>query len=141
MKLKKAVSRNAKMWVYPGQIRLCDFLRKSQSSRELHRRCKGCNPNHLGGLLRHPPKWALGIGQNSVFLSQNYLTFNYKTNSILSMEKNTTENKDKILQVKMDSETIEKAKDKAKKQGLNLSLVVRKLLEDFVNDPQPKLIF
>lgn len=57
------------------------------------------------------------------------------------MKKNTTENKDKILQVKMDSETIEKAKDKAKKQGLTLSLVVRKLLEDFVNDPQPKLIF
>lgn len=57
------------------------------------------------------------------------------------MKKNSIESKDKILQVKMDSEMIEKAKTKAKDQGLNLSLVVRKLLEDFVNDPQPKLIF
>lgn len=57
------------------------------------------------------------------------------------MKENTTESKDKILQVKMDSDTIEKAKKKAKNQGLNLSLVVRKLLEDFVNDPQQRLIF
>lgn len=46
-----------------------------------------------------------------------------------------------FLQVRMEKETVEKAKEQAKKSGLNLSLVVRKLLEDYVNDPQPKLIF
>lgn len=46
-----------------------------------------------------------------------------------------------FLQVRMEKETVEKAKEQAKKSGLNLSLVVRKLLEDYINDPQPKLIF
>ena len=41
----------------------------------------------------------------------------------------------------MEKSTVEKAKEQAKKAGLSLSLVVRKLLEDYVNDPQPKLIF
>lgn len=46
-----------------------------------------------------------------------------------------------FLQVRMEKSTVEKAKEQAKKSGLSLSLVVRKLLEDYVNDPQPKLIF
>lgn len=46
-----------------------------------------------------------------------------------------------FLQVRMEKSTVEKAKEQAKKSGLNLSLVVRKLLEDYINDPQPKLIF
>ncbi len=46
-----------------------------------------------------------------------------------------------FLQVRMEKQTVEKAKEQAKKSGLSLSLVVRKLLEDYVNDPQPKLIF
>lgn len=50
-------------------------------------------------------------------------------------------NKEKLLQVRIESETVDKAKIKAKNAGLSLSLVVRKLLEDYVNDPQPKLIF
>ena len=50
-------------------------------------------------------------------------------------------NKEKMLQVRIESETVDKAKIKAKNEGLSLSLVVRKLVEDYVNDPQPKLIF
>ena len=46
-----------------------------------------------------------------------------------------------FLQVRMEKSTVDKAKEQAKKSGLSLSLVVRKLLEDYVNDPQPKLIF
>lgn len=47
----------------------------------------------------------------------------------------------KILQVRSTVGEIEAAKNKAEKSGLTLSQVVRKLLEDYVNDPQPKLIF
>lgn len=58
------------------------------------------------------------------------------------MKQNEKENSDvTFLQVRMEKSIIEKAKVQAKKSGLNLSLVVRKLLEDYVNDPQPKLIF
>lgn len=49
--------------------------------------------------------------------------------------------KEKVLQVRMSEEVIEKAKKRAKSSGLNLSLVVRKLLEDYINNPQPNLIF
>ena len=57
--------------------------------------------------------------------------------------KQSAENKSELtfLQVRMEKATVEKAKEQAKKSGLSLSLVVRKLLEDYVNDPQPKLIF
>ncbi len=47
----------------------------------------------------------------------------------------------KFLQVRMNSELVDKAKERAQKSGLSLSLVVRRLIEDYVNDPQPKLIF
>jgi len=47
----------------------------------------------------------------------------------------------KFLQVRMNSDLVDKAKERAKKSGLTLSLVVRRLLEDYVTDPQPKLIF
>lgn len=57
--------------------------------------------------------------------------------------KQSAENKPELifLQVRMEKQIVEKAKEQAKKSGLSLSLVVRKLLEDYVNDPQPKLIF
>ena len=67
-----------------------------------------------------------------------YLTCQYKNNTMGIMKE---KNKEKMLQVRVESETVDKAKVKAKNAGLSLSLVVRKLLEDYVNDPQPKLIF
>lgn len=58
------------------------------------------------------------------------------------MKRETNKNPElTFLQVRMEKSTVEKAKEQAKKSGLSLSLVVRKLLEDYVNDPQPKLIF
>lgn len=47
----------------------------------------------------------------------------------------------KVLQVRMNPDLVNKAKEKAQKSGLSLSLVVRRLIEDYVTDPQPKLIF
>lgn len=47
----------------------------------------------------------------------------------------------KVLQVRMKPDLVNKAKEKAQKSGLSLSLVVRRLIEDYVTDPQPKLIF
>ena len=47
----------------------------------------------------------------------------------------------KVLQVRMNPALVDKAKERAQKSGLSLSLVVRRLIEDYVNDPQPKLIF
>jgi antitoxin component of RelBE/YafQ-DinJ toxin-antitoxin module len=47
----------------------------------------------------------------------------------------------KTLQVRMTVGEIEKAKERAEKTGLSLSQVVRKLLNDFASDPQPRLIF
>ena len=67
-----------------------------------------------------------------------YLTCQYKNNTMGIMKE---KNKEKMLQVRVESETVDKAKIKDKNAGLSLSLVVRKLLEDYVNDPQPKLIF
>lgn len=47
----------------------------------------------------------------------------------------------KTLQVRMTVGEIDKARERAEKSGLSLSQVVRKLLNDFANDPQPRLIF
>lgn len=69
------------------------------------------------------------------------MTANYKSTTIQSMKEIQTEHKEKFLQVRMDSVIMDKAKVKAKQSGLTLSQVVRKLLEDFVEDPQQKLIF
>lgn len=57
------------------------------------------------------------------------------------MIRDKDKDKEKVLQVRMSEEVIEKAKERAKSSGLNLSLVVRKLLEDYINNPQPNLIF
>lgn len=57
------------------------------------------------------------------------------------MIRDKDKDKEKVLQVRMSEEVIEKAKKRAKSSGLNLSLVVRKLLEDYINNPQPNLIF
>ena len=51
------------------------------------------------------------------------------------------ENKSTLLQIRIQKSELENAKIKAQKAGLTLSQVVRKLLKDFVDDPQPKLIF
>ena len=82
-------------------------------------------------------RWAK-LGKKTFF----YLFFHKKHTTILIMKQTTLKNPElTFLQVRMEKSTVEKAKEQAKKAGLSLSLVVRKLLEDYVNDPQPKLIF
>lgn len=49
--------------------------------------------------------------------------------------------KARYLTIRITENEVNKAREKAEKSGLSLSQVVRKLLEDYVNDPQPKLIF
>jgi len=46
-----------------------------------------------------------------------------------------------LLQVQMDKKLLEKAHEKAKKNGITLSLVVRNLITEYVENPQAKLIF
>ncbi len=46
----------------------------------------------------------------------------------------------KMLQVRSTVGEIEAAKSKAEKSGLTLSQVVRKLLQDYIADPQRSLI-
>jgi len=41
----------------------------------------------------------------------------------------------------MTEEEVDKAREKAEKSGLSLSQVVRKLLNDYANDPQLSLSF
>lgn len=55
--------------------------------------------------------------------------------------KSAENDKPKVLQVRMTEKEIEQAKEKAAASGLNLSQVVRKLLADYVKDPQGRLIF
>ena len=47
--------------------------------------------------------------------------------------------KPKNLTVRMTEEEVDKAREKAEKSGLSLSQVVRKLLNDYANDPQLSL--
>lgn len=49
--------------------------------------------------------------------------------------------KPKNLTVRMTEEEVDKAREKAKKSGLSLSQVVRKLLNDYANDSQFSLSF
>ena len=49
--------------------------------------------------------------------------------------------KTRYLTIRITENEVNKAREKAEKSGLSLSQVVRKLLEDYVNDPQPRLIF
>lgn len=46
-----------------------------------------------------------------------------------------------MLQVRFTAGEIEAAKNKAEKSGLTLSQVVRKLLQDYIADPQMSLNF
>lgn len=65
-----------------------------------------------------------------------------KCSTIASM-KQSAENgkKPKNLTVRMTEEEVDKAREKAEKSGLSLSQVVRKLLNDYANDPQLSLSF
>ena len=76
-------------------------------------------------------------------ISRFWIRTEYGTAVTILYMKLSAEKKPELtfLQVRMEKQTVEKAKEQAKKSGLSLSLVVRKLLEDYVNDPQPKLIF
>lgn len=45
------------------------------------------------------------------------------------------------LQVRIPQEELEKIKDAAKKRNLSMSVIVRQLIKEFLNDPQGKIIF
>lgn len=45
------------------------------------------------------------------------------------------------LQVRIEKEALKKVQEKAKKSRLTVSQIVRKMLDDYVSDPQGKLIF
>ena len=45
------------------------------------------------------------------------------------------------LQVRSPQEELEKIKDAAKKRNLSMSVIVRQLIKEFLNDPQGKIIF
>lgn len=75
--------------------------------------------------------------------AKKYLTCHNNNTTMFTM-KNKQKNEPaemKFLQVRMNSDLVDKAKERAQKSGLTLSLVVRRLIEDYVSDPQPKLIF
>jgi predicted DNA binding CopG/RHH family protein len=58
------------------------------------------------------------------------------------MEKDTEKaEKSKFLTVKMTEEEVDRVREKAKKSGLTLSQVVRKLLNDYAKDEQFSLNF
>lgn len=46
-----------------------------------------------------------------------------------------------LMQVQMPKSLLDKAKEKARKNDLTLSVVVRNLLTEYVENPQAKLIF
>jgi len=46
----------------------------------------------------------------------------------------------KLLQVRLDRDLAEKAREKAEMQGLTLTQVVRFLLKEYAENPQGKLI-
>ncbi len=45
------------------------------------------------------------------------------------------------LQVRIPQEELEKIKEAAKKRNLSMSVIVRQLIKEFLNDPQGKIIF
>lgn len=50
-------------------------------------------------------------------------------------------NEKQLMQVQMPRILLDKAKEKSRKNDLTLSVVVRNLLTEYVENPQAKLIF
>lgn len=55
------------------------------------------------------------------------------------MNANTKISEKKPYQIMIDTDLLKKAQDKAEKEGLKLSQVIRRFLMDYVANPQGKL--
>lgn len=98
-----------------------------------------CRNAEIWGVLRHPPKWSLVIGQKSLFFEAFNLTLHVIDIRMTCMAKTEKTPEKKNFQVQLDEKLLRMAQEKAKKEDLKLTQVVRRFLMDYVSNPQGKL--